>query len=350
MAIFNYSKISKNKQFYIIAEIGVNHECSIKSAKKMISEAKKNGAHAAKFQTYKAGKLASKNSKAYWDIKKEKTKSQFELFSKFDKFSETDYKILSNYCKKLKIDFLSTPFDLDAIDFLNPLVPLFKISSSDITNVPLLRKISKKGKPVLLSTGASAENEIKFAIKNLQFYKKIKIVLMHCILNYPTQNVDANLLMISHLKKKFKNFIIGYSDHTTPSKGMLNISTAYTMGANVIEKHFTLNKKKLGNDHYHSMDPKDLKTIVDNINKIIQLKGNSNNKKYISSEVISRKNARRGIFIKNTIKKNTKISENHLITLRPNSGIPAEKWNEVLKKKVKKDLKAGHNLKWSDIK
>ena len=350
MSIFNYSKILKNKQYYIIAEIGVNHECSIKTAKKMILQAKKNGAHAAKFQSYKAQKLASKNSKAYWDIKKEKTKSQFELFSKFDKFEKSDYEKLSKYCKKLKIDFLSTPFDLDAVDYLNPLVPLFKVSSSDITNVPLLRKISKKGKTVLLSTGASSEREIKFAIKNLQFYKKVKIVLMHCILNYPTHDRDANLLMIDHLKKKFRNHAIGYSDHTSPSKSMFNITTAYTLGANVIEKHFTLNKKKSGNDHYHSMDPYDLKTIVKNIDQIIRIKGFSINKKFIPSEIVSRKNARRGIFIKKNLKKNSKLNENNLITLRPNSGISATQWSKVLNRRVNKNLYTGHNLKWSDIK
>ena len=187
---------------YFIAEVGVNHEGSISEAKRLIDQAKEGGADAVKFQTYKASKIAVKKSPSYWDRKKEKTKTQFDLFSKYDKFDAKHYKMLSNYCKRKKIEFLSTPFDLDAVDYLSPLVPLFKVSSSDITNVPLLRKISKKGKTVLLSTGASSEKEIKFAIKNLRYFKKIKIVLMHCILNYPTNNKDANLLMIDHLKKK----------------------------------------------------------------------------------------------------------------------------------------------------
>ena len=131
---------------------------------------------------------------------------------------------------------------------------------------------------------------------------------------------------------------------------MFNITTAYTLGANVIEKHFTLNKKKAGNDHYHSMDPKNLKTIVKNIDQIIKIKGFSNNKKFISSEIVSRKNARRGIFLKKDIKKNSKLNENNLITLRPNSGISASHWSKVLNKKVNKNLNTGHNLKWSDIK
>ena len=165
--IFNYNKIKKNKTSYIIAEIGVNHDCSLKKAKKLILLAKKGGAHAAKFQSYKAEKIVKKNSKAYWDLKKEKTKSQYELFSKLDKFEPIDYKKLSLFCKNKKIDFLSTPFDLDSVKFLKPLVPLFKISSSDITNIPLLREIAKTKKPTILSTGASNISEIKKAIKIL---------------------------------------------------------------------------------------------------------------------------------------------------------------------------------------
>ncbi len=349
MTVFNYSKIKKNKQFYLIAEIGVNHECSVPRAKKLILLAKKAGAHAAKFQTYKANKIASKESRAYWDTSKEKTKSQLELFSKFDKFNYKDYKILSTFCKKLKIDFLSTPFDLGAVDMINPLVPLFKISSSDITNVPLLRKISSKGKPVLLSTGGSNEQEIRFALKVLNSKKKLKIVLMHCILNYPTKDRDANLLMIEHLKNNFRGYPIGYSDHTLPNKDMSNITTAYLLGANVIEKHFTNDKKKKGNDHYHSMNSDDLKMIIEKINQINKVLGKSKNKNFIKSEIKSRKNARRGIFISKSIQKGERLDKSNLITLRPNIGISAENWDKILNKKAKKTLKTGTKLKWKNI-
>ena len=152
---FNFNKIKKSDHPYIIAEIGVNHSCSLNVAKKMILQAKKGGAQAVKFQSYKAEKIAKRNSKAYWDTSKEKTKSQFELFSKYDKFGLNEYKQLANFCKKAEIDFLSTPFDVDVVDQLKNLVPVFKISSSDITNFPLLNKISKTRKPVIISTGAS---------------------------------------------------------------------------------------------------------------------------------------------------------------------------------------------------
>ena len=349
MINFNYSKIQKRRDPYIIAEIGVNHECSMNKARRLIFLAKKNGAHAVKFQSYKAHKIASKKSKAYWDTKKEKTKSQYELFSKLDRFNFNEFKILHKYCKKLKIDFLSTPFDLDAVQYLKNLVPVFKVSSSDITNVPLLKKISKTGKPVILSTGASSISEIKFAVKMLRSSKKVKIVLMHCILNYPTIDKNANLKMICHLQKKFKNYVIGYSDHTLPDKDMLNISTAFILGANVIEKHFTLKKNIKGNDHYPSMDAKDLKKITENILKIKNLIGNSKNKTFIKSEIISRREYRRGIIALKNINKNEKFSERNLITLRPEVGIPARFWDKVISKKARKKITVGCDVSWKDI-
>ena len=347
--IFNYNKIKKNKTSYIIAEIGVNHDCSLKKAKKLILLAKKGGAHAAKFQSYKAEKIVKKNSKAYWDLKKEKTKSQYELFSKLDKFEPIDYKKLSLFCKNKKIDFLSTPFDLDSVKFLKPLVPLFKISSSDITNIPLLREIAKTKKPTILSTGASNISEIKKAIKILNKGNK-KIIIMHCILNYPTKDIKANLNMILNLKKKFPKNIIGYSDHTLPDFSMLNISTAYILGAKVIEKHFTYNKRLPGNDHYHAMDVNNLKTITKNINKIDEILGKLDEKKVLQSELKSRKFARRSIVVKKDLKKNKIIKNDDIITLRPNIGISAENWDQVVGKRASKNLRKNKTLSIKDFK
>ena len=149
---------------YVIAEIGVNHEGSIDQAKHLIDLAKEGGADAAKFQSYKADTLASKNSPSYWDTTKESTKSQHELFSKYDNFGPDDYSLLADHCRNVGIDFVSTPFDFEAIDFLDPLVPFFKIASSDITNFPFLRYVASKNKPVLLSTGASTIGEIDAAV------------------------------------------------------------------------------------------------------------------------------------------------------------------------------------------
>ena len=189
---------------YIIAEIGVNHEGSLEKAKELIELAKEGGANAAKFQTYKADTIASVNSPAYWDRSMESTASQHELFQKYDCFDEKDYIALCEHCHKVGIEFLSTPFDEVAVDFLDPLMPFFKIASADITNIPFLRKIAFKQKPVLLSTGASNQAEIDLAISELQKYGCKDLCLLHCILNYPTLNENANLDMINGLQESCK--------------------------------------------------------------------------------------------------------------------------------------------------
>ena len=189
----------------------MNHECSLKKAKKLISQAKNSGAAAVKFQTYKAHTIASNDAKAYWNTNKETTLSQYDLFKKFDRFEKNDYLHLYKYCKKLKIDFLSTPFDLEAVDILKPLVKFFKISSSDITNFPLIIKIAKTNKPILLSTRIN--NRKKKTLRLIKNYNNKDVSIMHCILNYPTANKNANLSMIKSLKYISKN-LIGYSDHT----------------------------------------------------------------------------------------------------------------------------------------
>ena len=338
----------KNKP-YIIAEVGVNHECSMKAAKQMIVQAKKGGANAVKFQTYKAELLASINSPAYWDTKKEKTKNQFELFKKYDLFNQKEYRLLFKFCNKIKIDFLSTPFDLDAVNFLNPLVSFFKIASADITNYPLLKKVAQKKKIVFLSTGASNLTEIKKALNVLKKNGASLIVIMHCILNYPTKKIDANLKMIKHLKQTFKNSIIGYSDHTMPDQFMQSLTTAYILGAQVLEKHFTIDKKLKGNDHYHSMDFKDLLKLNEHIDFVNQTVGTSKKKEPLISEKISRLNARRSIIAAKNIKKGEKFTENNLIAKRPGTGISPMYWPKVLGKKANKNLKLDSVIKWRDI-
>ncbi|MDB9812353.1 N-acetylneuraminate synthase family protein [Candidatus Pelagibacter sp.] len=341
--------INNESSPYIIAEIGVNHECSISKAKKLILKAKEGGADAAKFQTYKAELITSKNSPSYWDTNKEKTKSQFKLFKKYDHFNENDYSELYKYCKKLNIDFASTPFDHDAVDMLDPFVSYFKISSSDITNFPLLKKIASKEKPILLSTGASSIIEIKNAIKILKKNQCKSIVIMHCILNYPTINENANLGMINDLKKIFPKNLIGYSDHTLPDREMTNLLIAYVLGAKVLEKHFTLNKKKIGNDHYHSMDSKDLKNLTDRILKVRKIFG-KNKKTCLNSELVPRKYARRSLVLTNDIKKDRILSSKDIVCKRPGIGISPVDLSKVIGKKIVKNLSEDHILKWSDLK
>jgi len=342
--------INKNTAPYFIAEVGVNHENSLIKAKKLIFLAKKGGADGVKFQTYKAEKIACKTSPYYWDIKKIPVKSQYKLFKKFDKFGYKEYKILKTYCDKLKIDFLSTPFDLDSVDYLDKLVPFFKIASADLTNYPLIKKICSKKKPIVLSTGASTINEIQNTVKFInKIDSKASIVILHCILSYPTKYEYAHLEVIKNLSKKFPKNIIGFSDHTMPDENMTVLSTAYTLGARVIEKHFSDTKGKKGNDHFHSLNDKDLSKFLDNIKIIQKIIKNEKNRPLFDCEKISRKNARRSIVTSGEIKKGEKFTQENLIMKRPGTGISPIHINKILSKKAKKDLKDDYIIKHKDI-
>ncbi len=335
----------RNK-IYFIAEIGVNHEANLKLAKKIILEAKKGGADAIKLQSYKAEKIASKYAKAYWDKKEEKENNQLKLYKRFDKFELNDYEKIIKYCKKIKIDFIITPFDTDTINFFKDKVKYFKISSSDITNFPLIEKICKTKKPIILSTGASSSSEIKMALKLIQKYNN-KITLLHCILNYPTKRYDANLNMIDDLKKKFK-LPIGLSDHTNPKDSHDVLYLAAMKGITIIEKHFTNNKLKKGNDHFHSFDKNDLIRFNEKILDAKRILG-SNKKKFLKSEIVSRKNARRSLFYKKNLKKNSKIKSSDIISLRPAIGISPVHYKSVIGRKIKVGVKSGAKVKFSDF-
>ncbi len=345
---FNQKK-NQNSKPYLIAEIGVNHEGSFDKAIELINLAKEGGADAAKFQSYKAETLASKNSPSYWDTNLEPTISQYELFKKYDCFDEQEYISLARHCEEIEIDFLSTPFDDKSIDFLDPIVPFFKIASADLTNIPFLRKVAQKNKPVILSTGAATLAEIDLAVKTIEEISGFPPSLMHCILCYPTSNEDANLIMIKHLKRSFPQCIIGYSDHTIPDSAMTAVVSSFMLGAEVIEKHFTFNKDLKGNDHYHAMDINDLKNLNKILDKISILLGKESIKRPIDNELLSRKNARRSIVLKKNLSANEIIKENDLTYKRPGTGISPVFWDEIIGKKVKYALQEDYILKWNDI-
>ena len=332
--------MSKNP--YFIAEIGVNHEAKIKLAKKLIRDAKDGGANAIKLQCYKAEKIASKYAKAYWDKKEEIENNQLKLFKKFDKFNEKDYFEIYKYCKKIKIDFIVTPFDLEIVNFFSNKVKYFKISSSDLTNHLLIEKIAKTMVPIILSTGASTIPEISSALKLVRKYHN-KITLLHCILNYPTEKINSNLNMIDDLKKKF-DLPVGLSDHTRPKDSMEILSIAHIKKISMIEKHFTNDKKKPGNDHFHSFDKIDLKNYCKKINNLNKVLG-SGKKTFLESEIISRKNARRSLFFNKNIKKGNRVKKEDLIALRPAIGISPSKYKSIINKKLKINVKKGQIIK-----
>lgn len=339
-------KQSRIRQPYIIAEIGVNHEGNIDLAKKLIDEAKEGGADAAKFQSYKAESIATKDSPAYWDLTKEPIETQFALFKKYDSFWKKEFEILKNYCDAVEIDFLSTPFDVESAAFLNEMVPYFKISSSDLTNKPFIEFICEFGKPIILSCGASYIWEIERTVEWIRA-KGNSLVLMHCVLNYPTPDENANLGMIPLLRKKFPDTVIGYSDHTLP-KDMKTLETAVLLGAVILEKHFTHDKSLPGNDHYHAMDRVDLKKLRDALEHIIELVGPYEGPQIINQQV-ARRNARRSLVVRKNICSGEVITIDHLTWKRPASGICPSQIDQVKGRMATRDLKADTVLDWGSI-
>ena len=334
-----------NKKPFLIAEIGVNFYDIAKkegisdmdAAKLMIDEAKKCGVDAVKFQSYKAETIASRNSPAYWDLSEEPTTSQFELFKKFDKFGVDEYKQLADYCKSVEIMFLSTPFDFASVDYLDEFMDIYKISSSDLTNIPFIKYIASKNKPILLSTGASTLAEIKQAVNAIEEVSDVDIAIMHCVLSYPTAYVDANLLMIKDLAEHFPDYEIGYSDHTKPDENMLVLTTAYNYGATILEKHFTLDKTLQGNDHYHGMDPEDVVKFWNSVDFLSKING-MKNKQPLICESSSRKEARRSIIAFRDIKKGEEISRDDLTFKRPGTGIYPSEIENVVGRVAKEDI------------
>jgi N,N'-diacetyllegionaminate synthase len=319
-----------NKVF-IIAEAGVNHNGSLELAKKLVAMAFEAGCDAVKFQTFKAENVVSKNAQKA-EYQKNTTGSdetQLEMVKKLE-LSFDSFKEISQYCQSKGIMFLSTPFDLESIDFLASLeMPIFKIPSGEITNLPYLRKINSLQKKVILSTGMSTLDEIEEALKVLQ---NCEVALLHANTQYPTPIEDANLLAMKTLKDKF-GIEIGYSDHTL---GIEISIAAVAMGASVIEKHFTLDKNLEGPDHKASLEPDELKQMVQSIRNIETAFGNGQ-KIPSKSETPNIEIARKSIVAKIVIKKGEKFSENNLAVKRPAKGISPMKWDEIIGTVAQKD-------------
>lgn len=334
-------------QPYVIAEAGVNHEGSMETARRLIDEAAAAGADAIKFQTYRAETLASRDSPAYWDTTKEPTTSQYELFKRHDSFWKAEFEELRRHCDATGIEFLSTPFDIESATFLNDLVEVFKISSSDLTNLPFIRHISGFGKPIMLSTGASHVWEIAEAVEVIEGHGN-PICLMHCILNYPAADVAANLGMLSDLARRFPEALLGYSDHTLPNDDMDVLTTATMLGARVLEKHFTHDKTLSGNDHYHAMDQHDLRVFRAAMERILLLVGSST-KRPLESEEISRRNARRSLVAARDIAAGSVIVADDLTWKRPATGISPREIERVIGRRARGDVARDSILTWGHL-
>lgn len=312
---------------YIIAEAGVNHNGSLDIAKKLVDEAKKSGADCIKFQTFIAENIISKNAKqAKYQTKNiGKEQSQLEMIKKLE-LSFEDFKQLNNYCIEKNIDFLSTAFDLESIDFLESLgMNTWKIPSGEITNLPYLIKIAKLKKKVILSTGMSTMQEIEDAVNIFKKYGTNDITILHCTTQYPTLFEDVNLNAMLSIKEKF-GYDVGYSDHT---KGIEVPIAAVALGATVIEKHFTLDNNTIGPDHKASLQPDELKKMVESIRNI-ELSLGDGRKVVANSEKENMSIARKSIVAKKSIRKGQLLSEENITVKRPGDGISPMKWFDIL--------------------
>lgn len=322
----------------IIAEAGVNHNGSVELAKKMIDEAVNAGVDYIKFQTFKAEKLVSvyADKADYQKTTTDVDESQFEMIKKLELDLDT-HKILFQYCNKKKIKFISSPFDLESIDLLFDLgVELFKIGSGEITNYPYLKKIAQKGLPIILSTGMSKLSEVEDAIDVLlkNGLEMNQVTLLHANTEYPTPMEDVNLKAMLTLKEAFK-VNVGYSDHTL---GIEVPIAAVALGARVIEKHFTLDKTMEGPDHKASLQPDELKAMVNAIRNIELAISGSGIKEPSVSEQKNMSVARKSIVASCNIKRGEKFTIDNITTKRSGTGISPMRWNEVLGRTAKKNF------------
>ena len=332
----------------IIAEAGVNHNGKISLAKKLIKEAKKAGADYVKFQTFITEDLVSKNLKKvkYQIIKKNKKESQFSMLKKLE-LSQSDFKTLYKYCKKINIKFLSTAFDIKSLHFVNSLNPDYlKIPSGEIDNLPLLKEMTKFKKKIILSTGMSSLKQID---RTFNFLRKngvpaSKITILHCNSDYPTPIKDVNLNVLKSFKTKFKTEV-GYSDHTL---GIEVSAVAVAIGAKIIEKHFTLNKNMSGPDHKISLNPFEFSMMVNSIRKTELALGQFIKKP--SKRVIKNISlVKKSIVASTIIKIGEKFIKNNLIIKRAGNGISPIYWYKILGKLSKKNYKMDQLISKKEI-
>lgn len=340
------SFFSERNPALFILEAGVNHDGDFQKAKELIKAAAQTGADYIKFQTYTANRLAAKYSPSYWNLDEEPITSQVELFSKYDAFETKDYFDLASYARDCNIGFMTTCFDEIWVDALDEIIPIYKVASADITNFGLIEHIARKNKPIILSTGAAYFAEIIAAVELINNVSDQEICLLHCVLNYPTEYENANLNRISKLAKNFDQITVGYSDHTRPEVSHLAIQTAYTLGARVFEKHFTLDKSLRGNDHYHSFNTLDFQTQLETLRRLEKM-SQYTEENFIETQEAARRFARRGLYVSRHLTKGHVITRADLVALRPTfhpEGFSADMIELVVGKSLLRDLTEGDPL------
>jgi N-acetylneuraminate synthase/N,N'-diacetyllegionaminate synthase len=338
--------IGAGKPCFIIAEAGVNHNGEFRLAKKMIDAAKNAGADAIKFQIFHAERVVTKTAeKAAYQKKTTGKGSQYEMLKKLE-LTEDEFRKLAAYAKKKNIIFLASAFDEESVDFLDELkVPAFKVPSGEITNFPLLMKIAKKGKPIILSTGMSTLGEVADALEVIKKGGTEEIVLLHCVSNYPVKGEEMNLRAMETLKHAF-GLPVGLSDHTL---GITIPIAAVALGAAVIEKHFTLNRKLPGPDHEASLEPEELKVMVARIKEVEKALGDGI-KRPTKSERTIKNVVRRSIVAGVAIPKGAVITKAMLDIKRPGTGLEPIHLEKVLGKIARHQIKKDELITWDKLK
>ena len=334
----------------IIAEAGVNHNGDIEIAKKLIDSASEAQVDYVKFQSFKADKLVSPIAKkAEYQVNnlKDEDDFQYQMLKELE-LSEKDHQELISYCKTKNVKFFSTAFDVDGIAYLSSLnLDACKIPSGELTNFPYLKAIAQTGLPVILSTGMATLKEIGESINVLINYgtNKKELTILHCTTDYPTQMSDVNLKAMINIKETF-DVNIGYSDHTIGTEIPI---AAVALGAKVIEKHFTLDRNLKGPDHKASLEPKELKYMVDSIRNLEKAMDGNALKEPSKGEIKNIAIARKSIHLSKDLSLGSIIGEQDIIPLRPGDGICAMNWEKVLGKTLTRDVKKFHKLTWSDL-
>ena len=321
---------------YIIAEAGVNHNGRLDLALKLCDAAKEAGVDAVKFQTWKTEKIVSRSAAkaAYQEENTGKEQSQFEMLKELE-LSYSEFDQINAYCKKIGIQFLSTPDEEESLDYLSSLnLPFLKIGSGEVTNIPYLRKIGNKHQKVILSTGMSTLADVEKAYITLLDSGAKEVALLHCTTNYPCPYNEVNLLAMQTLKSAFK-CQIGYSDHTM---GIEVPIAAVALGAEIIEKHFTLDKNMEGPDHKASLDPQELKQMVTSIRNIEKALGDGMKRPNASEQKNAEVELKR-IIASKSIKAGEILGTENLTLLRSSEGIPAKFWDLIAGRPAMRDYK-----------
>lgn len=338
--------VSDENSTFVIAEAANNHMCDLTNAKTMIDLAVAAGADAIKFQTYKAERLVRNEASSYWQGT---NISQLDYYKRLDKFGEAEYQELFRYADENEIVCFSTPFDVDSARMLDQLgAKLFKIASCDILDLRLLRTIASFGKPIVLSTGGATIDEIEQAIDTIYGEGNFQLIILACMLSYPTPDKDANLRKIAFLKDHLHWMQVGLSDHTEPDDSMVIPSVAVALGASMIEKHYTLDRSWTGSGHAFSVSPSDLSQMIKNIRLTETVLG-AREFTVHDVEQAARNSARRSLVAGRALQQGTVITTEMIEVKRPGDGLPPDQIDSLIGRVLTRNVEADHAFSLADF-